>query len=159
MTATQIPRLLDRRTIERLDVLGPIVEILTPADADADAPCVLRGTIHPVPLLFIRLRGLVVGLARPDGRTTWRRIGPGDVFHVPGGAQHAFRSISPDPTTMIVVTTASIARFFREVGTPVGVEPPPLEEVLARFLAASERYGYWNATPEENAAVGVPLPF
>jgi quercetin dioxygenase-like cupin family protein len=169
MTATQIPRLVDPRTIERLDVLGPIVEILTPPDSDDEAPCVLRGTIppgvavplhsHPEPETFVTLTGEVEGLARPDGRTTWTRIGPGDVFHVPGGAQHAFRSSSHDPTTMIIVTTASIARFFREVGTPVGVEPPPLEEVLERFLAASRRYGYWNATPQENAAVGVQLSF
>jgi hypothetical protein len=103
------------------------------------------------------LKGEVEGLARPDGRTTWTRIGTGDVFHVPRGAQHAFRSISPDPVTTLIVTTASIARFFREIGTPVGVAPPPLEEVLERFMTISERYGYWNATPEENAAVGIPL--
>jgi hypothetical protein len=48
---------------------------------------------------------------------------------------------------MFVVTTASIARFFREIAGH-GVE---------RFLEVAERYGYWNATPEENAAAGIAL--
>jgi hypothetical protein len=28
---------------------------------------------------------------------------------------------------------------------------------MQRFLKTAERYGYWLATPEENAAVGVSL--
>jgi hypothetical protein len=32
-------------------------------------------------------------------------------------------------------------------------------EDLARFAEISAKYGYWNATPEENAAVGIPLSF
>ena len=31
--------------------------------------------------------------------------------------------------------------------------PPPVPD--ERFLATAERYGYWNATPEENAEVGL----
>jgi hypothetical protein len=38
------------------------------------------------------------------------------------------------------------------------VAGPPSPDVVERFLRTSERYGYWNATPEENAAVGVELP-
>jgi hypothetical protein len=34
---------------------------------------------------------------------------------------------------------------------------PPTDEAIARFLVTAERYGYWNATPEENAAVGLHL--
>jgi hypothetical protein len=30
---------------------------------------------------------------------------------------------------------------------------------LARFAAISAKYGYWNAAPEENAAVGIKLSF
>ena len=48
----------------------------------------------------------------------------------------------------ILVSTARIGRFFREVAAPSG---DPIEH----FLATAERYGYWNATPEENAAVGL----
>jgi hypothetical protein len=35
---------------------------------------------------------------------------------------------------------------------------PPSAEAIERFLATAERYGYWNATPEENAEVGLALP-
>jgi hypothetical protein len=40
-------------------------------------------------------------------------------------------------------------------GAPLPVTP----EDLARFAAVSARYGYWNATPEDNAAVGIHLRF
>jgi len=32
-------------------------------------------------------------------------------------------------------------------------------EELARFAAISAKYGYWNTTPEENAAVGIHFNF
>ena len=40
---------------------------------------------------------------------------------------------------MYLVTTATMAHFFREVAAS------PDE-----FLAIAARYGYWNATPEES---------
>lgn len=62
---------------------------------------------------------------------------------------------------MHLVSTARIGRFFQELGVPVGERGttawPPSDEAIARFLAVAERYGYWNATPEENAAVGLHL--
>lgn len=62
----------------------------------------------------------------------------------------------------MIVTTAKIGRFFREIGSPAGQTPaasrPPTDEELEHFLATAERYGYWNATPEENAKIGVSLP-
>lgn len=36
---------------------------------------------------------------------------------------------------------------------------PVTPEDLTRFAAISAKYGYWNATPEENAAVGIDLSF
>jgi hypothetical protein len=61
---------------------------------------------------------------------------------------------------MFIVSTSKMARFFQELGVPVrpGETPnPPSPEALRHFQAISERYGYWNATPEENARVGIPL--
>jgi hypothetical protein len=53
-----------------------------------------------------------------------------------------------------------MGRFFQEVGRPVTGTPQPVTaEDLARFLSVSATYGYWNATPEENAAIGIPLSF
>ena len=31
--------------------------------------------------------------------------------------------------------------------------------VKSKATAISARYGYWHATPEENAAIGIPLSF
>jgi hypothetical protein len=85
------------------------------------------------------------------------------VFHVPGGAKHAFRNDGADDAVMLIVSTAKIGRFFRELGVPVapGAPPagPPARGRIQRFLETSARYGYWNATPEENARIGIRLPF
>jgi hypothetical protein len=68
---------------------------------------------------------------------------------------------SSEPAISIVVTAQSLGLFFREVGTAVGSDgpaPAPSQQALQHFLATAERYGYWNATPEENAEVGLVLP-
>jgi hypothetical protein len=36
---------------------------------------------------------------------------------------------------------------------------PPSPEALQHSQEVSERYGYWNATPEENARIGIELAF
>jgi quercetin dioxygenase-like cupin family protein len=153
-----------------LDVLGPIVEILTPLDAPDDAPCAIRGTIppgvsvplhsHPEPETFVAQSGTVEGLARSGARLDWVHVAPGDVLHVPGDTPHAWRNQGAEPAVTIIVTANRIARFFHEVGTPVAEVPapgPPTPAAIERFLAVAERYGYWNATPEENAAIGIRL--
>jgi quercetin dioxygenase-like cupin family protein len=134
-----------------LDLSGATIELLIPLREHE--PCVMRGTIPPgvvVPLhshddpeTFVALAGEVEAFR--DGE--WFRIAAGDVFDIPGGARHGFRNPGAEPSVMIVVSTAKIARFFQEVagGTP------------ERFLATAERYGYWNATPEESAAAGLPV--
>ena len=150
--------LVDDLAVEMVQVLGPTITFLTPPDGSGDAPCVMRGTIPPgdlVPLhshaepeTFLLESGELEAFAGPG---EWLRLRAGDVLHVPGDAPHAFRNDCREPAVTIVVTTARIGRFFREVGRP-SADP------LATFLAVSERYGYWNATPEENAAIGIVLP-
>jgi quercetin dioxygenase-like cupin family protein len=133
------------------------------------APCVMRGTIPPrgaVPLhshgdpeTFLALAGKIEGLAMsPDGHR-WVPVRPGDVFHVPGHAPHAWRNPSHEPAVMIIVSTARLGSFFREIGTPANGSPSPsADDALRTFLETAGRYGYWNASPEENAAVGVAIP-
>jgi hypothetical protein len=161
--------LVDQQNVLAIDVLGPVVEYLTAPGAIDNEPCVIRGTIPPgvvVPLhshpdretflpLSRELEGLVVS---PEG-FAWVTIGSGDVFHVPGNARHAFRNATREPAVMHLVTTARIGRFFQEVGAPAGkgstTASPLSDDLVARFLAVAERYGCWNAAPEENAAVGL----
>ena len=57
--------------------------------------------------------------------------------------------------------TTRQSEFFQEVGTravPGVYAASASREAIQRFLKVSERYGYWNATPEENARVGLSVP-
>jgi mannose-6-phosphate isomerase-like protein (cupin superfamily) len=168
----RVAPLVDLDTVESFDVLGPTIQFLTPPGDEDDLPCTFRGTIPPgvvVPLhshadpeTFLMQSGEVEGLVASDDGAEWVRIGPGEVFHVPGDARHAWRNRSREPAVMFVVTTNRLCRFLRENGTPVASRSapagPPSAEAIERFLATAERYGYWNATPEENAEVGLALP-
>jgi quercetin dioxygenase-like cupin family protein len=162
---------IDDQASAVIDVLGPTVQFLTfPGEGHA-MPCIMRGTIppgvaiplhsHPDPETFLVIAGEVEGLAQTEGGFQWLRLGPGDVFHVPSRAKHAFRNHWPRPAVMIAVTTARLGGFFLEVGTPIspGSEPSqPSPETLRRFLETAARYGHWIATPEENMRVGIDLP-
>lgn len=131
----------------------------------------MRGTIPPgviVPLhshadpeTFIQISGEIEGLSQSPEGFVWVSIRPGDIFHVPGGAKHAFRNLSAEAAVMILVSTPGIGRFFRDVGKPIAggnrYSDPPSADAIQYFLRTAAAYGYWNATPEENASVGLSL--
>lgn len=167
---TAVAHLVDPDRVEIINVLGPTIQFLTSPE-DAGAPCVMRGTIppgvpipmhsHADPETFMAISGLVEALVCDGSDFKWVRINPGDIFHVPGHARHGFRNPGRQPAVMTIVSTSKIGRFFQEVGTravPGAYAAPPSREAIQRFLNVSERYGYWNATPEENARVGLTLP-
>jgi uncharacterized RmlC-like cupin family protein len=110
---------------------------------------------HPDPETFIAV-GEMEGLAVQGSEFAWTRIRPGDVFHVPADAWHAFRNRGAAPAVAFIVTTSRLGRFFEELAN--AVSGPPSAETVTRFLEIADRYGHWNATPEENAAVGIDLP-
>jgi mannose-6-phosphate isomerase-like protein (cupin superfamily) len=164
-------RLIDPAAAETLDVLGPTAQILTPI-GDDDGPCLIRGLIpaggevplhsHPDPETFIARSGRAEALVDgPQGRR-WVPLAPGDMLHLPGGIRHAWRNTSCVPATSLIVTTGRLGRFFREVGSPdppeSGRPRPPLADRVASFLKVAERHGFWNATPADNAAVGIGVP-
>jgi mannose-6-phosphate isomerase-like protein (cupin superfamily) len=168
--------LVDPSCAETVEVLGPTVQFLTPVEADAaigeDGPCVMRGTILPgvsVPLhshrdpeTFLMVAGEVEGIVESGGDFKSIAVQPGQVFHVPGGAKHAWRNHAATPAVMTIVSTNRMARFFSEVGSPVGLARPQdarqLPARIQHFMETADRYGYWNATPEENARLGISLP-
>ena len=166
---TNSAHVVDLESLARIAILGPTIQFVTSPDDDA-VPCVMRGTIPPgemVPLhshadpeTFVMLSGAIEALSYPDGEPfRWVRIGTGEVFHVPGHARHAFRNRSTSPAVMLITSTATIGRFFRELGTPTTADAqtagPPSEAVIQHFLETSARYGYWNGTQEQNAEVGL----
>jgi quercetin dioxygenase-like cupin family protein len=153
-----------------IELFGPTVEFLTSPDDERNDFCVLKGTIPPgvyVPLHshadtedFIIIEGQMEAL-RHDGESyQWIAAKTGDYIHVPSGAPHAWRNLSGEPVVNLLITTRKMGRFFQEVARPVSAagQPMTLEDV-ERFATISARYGYWNATPEENEAVGIPMSF
>ena len=161
---------VELRDIELLEVIGPTIQVLTPLDVEGEAPCLMRGTIPPgvcVPLhshrdpeTFLVVSGAVEGLQSAGG-LRWTRIKAGDIFHVPGDVPHAFRNPRGEPAVMLLTSTARMGRFFCEVGVPIAPASsalwPPSAERVRHFMETAARYGYWNATPEENARIGLAL--
>lgn len=83
----------------------------------------------------------------------WRMVGAGQSLTVPGNVKHAVRNASGAPVDSILATTVRIARFFREIGQPGNVPAPavPTAVDLARVRERATAYGYWLASPDENA--------
>jgi quercetin dioxygenase-like cupin family protein len=119
---------VDPREVEAVEVMGPLVEFLTSPAADDCTPCTMRGTIPPgmvVPLhrhgdpeTYLIVSGEADGLAETSRGLDWLPLRPGDLFHVPGDAKHAFRNHTDAAAVMLIVSTSKIGRFFREIGTP-----------------------------------------
>ena len=153
-----------------IDALGPIVEFLiSPSDESSDF-CVLKGVLPAgvfVPMHrhadtedFVVLSGTIECLKITEHGHEWVSGKAGDYFHVPSNAPHAWRNVSSEPATTLITTTKKMGRFFEEIGLPwSGLPQMPTPEVLAHLVETSERYGYWNAPPEENAAVGLNMSF
>jgi quercetin dioxygenase-like cupin family protein len=152
-----------------VELFGPTIEYLTSPDDTQNNFCILKGTIPPgvsIPLHshsdtedFYIISGSLEALKCDVQGHTWIAAKAGDLIHIPGATPHAWRNTWAEPAALIV-TTKTMAKFFREVGRQVTSDPqPPTLEELTRFAEVSARYGYWNATPEENARVGIRLSF
>jgi hypothetical protein len=95
-----------------------------------------------------------------EGASGWTTVGVGAVAAVPGNVKHALCNISSLPGTIVLVTTSKMPEFFGEVSKPFDPKrrpAPPTPEEMKTFLGTVARYGYWVASPEENAAIGVSL--
>jgi quercetin dioxygenase-like cupin family protein len=145
--------------LETLDVLGARIEFLQPQPASDGVPLALRGTLppgavvplhsHPEPETFLLLEGAVQAFGEDEaGRVRRTTVRPGEVFHVPGDVRHGWRNAGPAPAVQLVVTTARLGRFFRDVAAAPGPD---------QFRDIARRYGHWLATPEESTEAGLPL--
>jgi uncharacterized RmlC-like cupin family protein len=165
---TPSAHLVNWQDMKRFDVMGPIVQFLTAATGVPDSPCIMRGTVLPdtiIPLhshgdpeTFIQISGEFEGLSESAEGFAWTPIRPGDVFHVPASAKHAFRNRNAEPAVSVIVTTCRLGSFLRSVGIADATTQAPSPERLQHFLATAVAFGYWNASPEENARVGLHLP-
>ena len=88
-------------------------------------------------------------------KTYWIKVKGNDV---PSNARHAWRNTSDAPAVVLVITTKKLGQYLQEIGRPQTSVPLPIAtEDLERYAAISARYGYWIASPEENALVGIHL--
>ena len=82
----------------------------------------------------------------------------GDYVRVPSGVRHGWRNVSSEPFVSLIITTPTLGKFFLEAGRPIAEASRPFApEDLERLAWVSTKYGYWNATPEENAAAGIQV--
>jgi quercetin dioxygenase-like cupin family protein len=161
-----------RRTTQKRLAMpnGTLFEMLATPQEVGEPVCLIRGTLPPevaVPLhshpdfeVFYVLEGSLEVFQSSEGASGWTTLGSGAVVTIPGNVKHAFRNTSSLPATIVVVTTAKLYEFFGEVSEPFDptrrpARPTP-EETKA-FLGTVARYGYWAASPEENAAIGIRL--
>ena len=139
--------------------LRPVNEYLTQVSGDDEDYCVMRCTLPAgavVPMhshadreTFYVISGKLDGF-RED---RWVQLGAGDVVDVQDGIRHAWRNSSQAAATMICVTTTRMARFLQDISAG-GLSP---EDDAQRFLKLVRAHGYWLASPEENAAVGLDV--
>ena len=169
ITYERVAHLIEPERVEAVNVLGPTIQFLTSPE-ETSAPCIMRGTIPPAvsiplhshadPETFMLISGEVEGLVITGDDFSWVPIDPGEIFHVPPNVKHAWKNQGHLPAVMIVISTSKMGRFFQELGKPAapGSPPsPPSPQEVQQFLKTAERYGYWNATPQENARVGLSV--
>jgi quercetin dioxygenase-like cupin family protein len=161
-------RIADGTHCQVWDVFGPTVEFLTSPDDPDAAFCVMRGVVPPgvtVPLHshhdpedFFIVAGTQQVLTQGEEGLRWCDANAGDYVRVPAGTPHAHRNVSGEPAVDLIITSARLGRFFREVGRPgTGPTSPRTPEELAHFVALAAKYGYTLGSPEDNAAVGIDL--
>ena len=63
-----------------------------------------------------------------------------------------------DPETFIVLAGTAESYTGDDWHPVTAGEVHHIAAAPEDFLAISDRYGYWNATPEENAAIGITVP-
>jgi hypothetical protein len=89
----------------------------------------------------------------------WHAPRAGDVLDIRDGVRHAWRKISEAPVRLLIVTTARLGQFLREIGRPLAAaNAPPSPGDVERLISISKRHGYWNGSPDDNAAIGLSLP-
>jgi hypothetical protein len=90
----------------------------------------------------------------------WQTVTAGEAVSIPGNLRHALRNTSPSPITSIIVSKQELYSFFRELARPFDPNrppAPPTPEEMQQLFSVAEKYEYWLASPDENAAIGISL--
>jgi quercetin dioxygenase-like cupin family protein len=139
----------------------PMNEYLTEVSDNAEDYCLIRCTLPAGAVVPMHSHAdretfyVVSGNINALNGDRWEELGPGDVFDVRDGTKHAWRNSSQLAVSIICVTTTKMARFLQEISASADGSSP--EEQAQRFLMLVQANGYWLASPEENAAVGLTI--
>ena len=149
---------------ETFVVLGVLLQFLSTPEQSNDQISVMHGTVpsgvviplhsHADPEIFYVLDGSLE-VFQAEG---WQTITAGNVVSIPRNGRHALRNTSPNPTT---VSKQQLYSFFRELARPFDPNRPPAPPTpneMQQLFSAAQRYEYWLASPDENAAIGISLP-
>src|ERR1700722_17412783 len=147
-------------------VLGVLLQFLSTPEQINDQISVMRGTVpsgvviplhsHADPEIFYVLNGSLE-VFQAEG---WQTVTAGEVVSIPGNVRHAVRNTSPRPITLITVSKQELYSFFRELARPFDPNrppAPPTPEEMQQLFNVAEKYEYWLASRDENAAIGISL--
>ena len=167
LTKTEPTHAADKQVF---NAAGVLLQFLASPEEVGDAICLIRGTMPPgvvVPLhshedleLLYVLEGTLEVYRSNEVSGSWTAAPVGDVVAIPGNVKHALRNGSSLPVTLALVTKSELYAFFRELAKPfdpnLRLTPPTAEEIQELFAVAA-KYGYWLASAEENAAIGLSI--
>ena len=149
-------------------VLGILVQFLTTPEEISSDISIIRVLIppgmalplhkHADPEVFYLLQGSLQ-VFQATGDKGWGTFVPGEIVSIAGSVIHGVRNSSSEPVVCLVITKKELYSFLHELAHPYNggeIGPPTLSEV-SELLTLAERYRYWMASPEENAAVGLVL--
>ena len=151
-------------------VLGVLLQFLCTPEQINDQISVMRGTVPPgvvIPLhshadpeIFYVLDGSLEVFQAEGPSAGWQTVNASEVVSIPGNVRHALRNTSPRTITSITVSKQELYSFFRELARPFDPNMPPLPptpEEIQQLFSVAEKYEYWLASPDENAAIGISL--
>ena len=156
---------------QMFNAAGVLLQFLASPEEVGDAICLIRGTMPPgvvvplhkhadIELLYVLEGSLEFFMAKEGAHSQWATADVGDVIAIPSNVKHALRNRSSLPVTLALVTKSHLYAFFRELAKPFdpNQRPAPLtpEETQELFEVAA-KYGYWMASPDENAAIGLSI--
>ena len=151
-------------------VLGVLLQFLSTPEKINDQISVMRGTIpsgvviplhsHADPEVFYVLNGSLEVFQADGPFQDWQTVIAGEVVSIPGNVRHALRNPSPGPITSITASKQELYSFVRELARPFDPNRPPVPptpEEMQHLFSVAEKYGYWLASPDENAAIGISI--
>jgi quercetin dioxygenase-like cupin family protein len=149
-------------------VLGVLLQFLSTPEQIDDQISVMRGTVpsgiviplhsHADPEIFYVLNGSLEIFQAEGPSAGWQTVNAGEVVSIPGKVRHALRNTSHSPIT---VSKQELYSFFRELARPFDPNrppAPPTPDEMQQLFSVAEKYEYWLASPDENAAIGISLP-